>query len=97
MTVAVGIASDLGLALLVAQRTVGEPVDQQSWTGCLSLLFGMALLSIVSFLILKVRSFVRRSGKEKPADFTSLRSTGKTIVDPAKDDDEDSDPLGGVN
>lgn len=63
--------------------------------GCLVSLAGIALLSVFSFLILRYRSFLRRSGRER-ADFTSLRSTGKTIVTSSPDDD-DSDAFGGVN
>lgn len=63
---------------------------------CLGLLLALFLLPILAFSVLKVRSFLTSSGKEKP-DFTSLRSTGKTIVNAAPDDDDDPDQSGGVN
>jgi hypothetical protein len=70
--------------------------DSATALGCLVALAGLALLSILSFLILKVRSFTRRSGKGKAAaDFTSLRSTGKTIVANRPSDEHHSDPPGG--
>jgi len=62
---------------------------------CLGLLLALVLLPILSYCILRTRSFLNRSGKEKP-DFTSLRSTGKTIVNAAPDEDE-PDQFGGVN
>jgi len=63
---------------------------------CLGLLLAIFLLPIIAFSIIKVRSFLNHSGKEKQ-EFTSLRSTGKTIVKAAPDDDEDPDQAGGVN
>lgn len=63
---------------------------------CLGLLIAIFLLPIIAFSVLKVRSFLSRPGKEK-SDFTSLRSTGKTIVNAAPDDDDDPDQFGGVN
>jgi hypothetical protein len=62
---------------------------------CLGLLLAVVFLPLLSYSILKARSFLNRSGKDKP-DFTSLRSTGKTIVN--DEDDEDDPPnFGGVN
>ena len=62
--------------------------------GCLGSLVMLTLLSISSYLALRLRKRTR-SGKEGP-DFTSLRSTGKTVVN-EEPDDEDSNPPGGVN
>lgn len=88
MTAAVGIASSL-------QVGGGGGAAPSEAFECLTLLVGLSLLSILSFFVLKVRSLVRRSGKEKP-DFTSMRSTGKTIVNAAPPDD-DADQFGSVN
>jgi hypothetical protein len=98
MTFVLGPVSELGITLLAAaqQTSFGEPIDGNGSLGCLGSLLVFSLLSILSFSILKARSFLRRSGKEK-ADFTSLRSTGKTIVNNASSDDDDSDPPGVVN
>ena len=63
---------------------------------CLGLLLAVFLLPILAFSVLKVRGFLNRSGKEKP-DFTSLRSTGKTIVNASPPDDDDPDQFGSVN
>lgn len=54
---------------------------------CLGFFLAVTLLPIISYLILKARSY--RSAKDKP-DFTSLRSTGKTIVNDEADDDDQS-------
>jgi hypothetical protein len=63
--------------------------------GCLGLLLALVLVSAISFSALKIRSALNPSSKDKP-DFTSLRSTGKTIVN-AHPDEDDPDKFGGVN
>jgi len=92
MTPVLAIAS--GLQVVVG--AVGSPtVRPSSALGCLGLLLTMTLLPIISFLALRVRSFLKHSGGAKP-DFTSLRSTGKTIVNTAQHDDDDPDQFGNV-
>ena len=85
-------ASSLGVTLVTFTETSSKP---GGLLGCLGSLLALSLLSILSYCILRARSFLHRSGKEKP-DFTSLRSTGKTIVNVAPDDD-DPDQFGSVN
>ena len=90
MTAAVGIAS----SLQVGGGGGGAALSHHP-LGCLGLLLALVVLAILSYSILKVRSFLNRSGRDKP-DFTSLRSTGKTIVNAAPDED-DPDQFGSVN
>ncbi len=91
MTAAVGIASSLQVG-----GGGGGAAASHDPLGCLGLLLALVVLPILCYSILKVRSFLNRSGKEKP-DFTNLRSTGKTIVNAAPPDEEDEDQFGGVN
>ena len=89
MNSVINIASNLGVALLTAIQSSGP--RPSGALGCL----GLLLLPLLAFLILRVRSLLKQSGKGQPG-FTSLRSTGKTIVNAAPDDD-DTDQFGGVN
>ena len=88
MTAAFGIASILQVG------GGGGGQGHASALGCLGLLLALLVLPTLSYSILRVRSFLKRSGKEKP-DFTSLRSTGKTIVNAAAPNDDDPDQFGG--
>jgi hypothetical protein len=93
MSFALGIASSLQVVTGTLDGSTAKPAGL---LGCLGSLLVFSLLSILSFSILKVRSFLNRSGKEKP-DFPSLRSTGKTIVNASPPDDDDPDQFGSVN
>jgi hypothetical protein len=81
---------------VVVGSTPGHASSSPGVLGCLGSLLVLSLLSILSYCILRVRSFLNRSGKEKP-EFASLRSTGKTIVNAALEDEDDPDQFGGVN
>lgn len=87
MTAAVGIFSSF-------QGVQGG--DSPGVLDCLGLLLALVALPILSFCFLKARSFLNSSDKEKP-DFTSMRSTGKTSVNAAPDDEDDTDQFGSVN
>lgn len=91
MASALPVASGLGIALLA-----GNPGGPAELLGCLGSLLLFSLLSILSFLALRVRSFLKRSGNEK-SDLVGLRSTGKTIVNTTPTDEDDPDQFGGVN
>ena len=93
MTAAVGIVS---VFQVVVGTTPGDASNSPGAFGCLGLITALFLLPLLSYSILKVRSFLRQSGPAKP-DFTSLRSTGKTIVNAAPQDEDDPDQSGGVN
>lgn len=89
MTTSIGFASSLQVVLGSGGGTQGHP--PQGPAGCL----GFILLSLLAFLILKARAFLKRVSKGQP-EFTNLRATGKTIV-PSNSSDEEEDQPGVVN
>lgn len=82
-------ASLLASALQTGGGGGGGPHTAAS---CLGMLLALIGLPLASFAALRLRSRGKRGGSGKP-EFTSLRSTGKTIVNPPPDEDDD----GGAN
>jgi len=90
MTAAAGIVSSLQVG------GGGGGAASPGVLDCLGLLLALVVLPILAYCVLKVRSSLNRSGKEKTG-FTSLRSSGKTVVSAPPPDEDDPGHFGDVN